>query len=250
MKNITRHLLPIALLLSLSATPVCNASTSFADMSADEITALLAREDAMKSTPSVSAKDTVTDSGLVILPVSVSASDLISKVYGIASPDLPKDECIREVQNRLRLTPSDEDGTIWLESESGYGVNYYGIIPSVSAMARYDGDNPGIAGNGAVDFGYFFLFPYSGAGKREAIRDQTDFCGSLLQEMADIGLPMDLNTATDDLFEAVGQYDNSLVVVRLLDDASGDHDGRFILILSVEPDAFSPADDIMAENLR
>lgn len=250
MKNITRHLLPIALLLSLSATPVCEASTSFADMSADEITALLARDDAMKNAPSVSAKDTVTDSGLVLLPVSVSAADLISKVYGIASPTLSKEECIREAQTRLGLTPSDDNGTIWLESESGYGVEYYGMLPAVSAMARYDGGNADGIKDGAADFGYFFLFPYSGSGKREAIRDQTDFCGSLLQEMADIGLPMDLNTATDDLFEAVGQYDKSLVVVRLLDDSSGERDGRFILILSIEPDAFSPADDIMAESLQ
>ena len=65
--------------------------------------------------------------------------------------------------------------------------------------------------------------------------------------MADIGLPMDLNTATDDLFEAVGDYNGSFVDVRLLDEKNEGGDGRFILILSVEPGAFTAADDIVAE---
>ena len=44
----------------------------------------------------------------------------------------------------------------------------------------------------------------------------------------------------------MGDYQGSLVDVRLLDDRNSDGSGRYILILSVEPNAFTAADDVAA----
>ncbi|WP_290383722.1 hypothetical protein, partial [uncultured Duncaniella sp.] len=199
----------------------------------EEVSALLSQAGQAAGHASVSAKDTA----VVLLPVELTAEDLVSKVYGVVDPGVSKDECVRKSCELLRLTPEDDSGALWLETAGGYGVNYYGMIPDVSAMARF-GDEK------VSDFGYFFLFPYSAGDRQSGIRGQTDFCASLLQEMTDIGLSMDLNTETDDLFEAVGDYKGSFVDIRLLDDRKENGSGRYILILSVEPGAFTPADDI------
>lgn len=177
----------------------------------------------------------------------LTAEDMVGKVYGVVDPSVSRTECVRRTRDVLRLTPQEDNGALWLESAAGYAVNYYGMIPDVSAMVRFHSQS----GDASVaDYGFFFLFPYSGATKHDTVSRQADFCGALLQEMADMGLPLDLNTNTPDLFEAIGEYNGSLVNVRLLDDAAGAGTGRYVLILSVEPGAFSPEDHLaaLAEN--
>lgn len=238
MRHFGRHLLTLALLAGFCLT---SAAVSFSAMTVEEVSALLSQAGQAAGHASVSAKDTAGSAGaVVLLPVELTAEDLVTKVYGVVDPGVSKDECVRKSRELLRLTPEDDSGALWLETAGGYGVNYYGMIPDVSAMARF--------GNEKVsDFGYFFLFPYSAGDRQSGIREQTDFCSSLLQEMTDIGLSMDLNTETDDLFEAVGDYKGSFVDIRLLDDRKDNGSGRYILILSVEPGAFTPADDVMAD---
>ena len=231
-----------AIMLLSVAGSVCAAS-SFSTMSVDEVSALLSRFDNEAVSDAASAKDAaVSDTtAIMILPVRLTAEDMVAKVYGVVDPESSKEECVARVRRALRLTPEEDEGVLWLERDGGYGINYYGLVPDVSAMARFENGDQSVS-----DFGYFFIFPYSEGAKSRSIREQTDFCSSLLQEMYDIGLPMDLNTATDDLFEAVGDYKGSLVDVRLLDDKHQDGNGRYILILSIEPKAFTPADNDMA----
>lgn len=242
MKHLGRYILTIAILLAALAT--ARGDNTFSTMTSAEISALLDRIPAAADAgpQAVPAKGTVMPAdSMTPLPVDVTALEMLTKVYGCISPRVSKHECVDSSRRIIRLTPLDDNGTLWLDTDGGYRLNYYGLVPDVSAMARFDGDNESLS-----DFGYFFLFPYAGSSRRDGMKKQTDFCGTLLQEMADMGLPMDLNTATDDLFEAVGDYQGSLVDVRLLDDRNSDGSGRYILILSVEPNAFTAADDVAA----
>lgn len=243
MGDFGKHILTIAIVLSSVGS--CFAGTSLSAMTVDEVTALLAHAGQQTDNGTVSAKDTVAETqDMILLPVSVTAEDMLNKLFGVVDPGVSKDECVSQSRRVLRLTPEEEDGVLWLESDGGYGLNYYGMFPAVSAMARYGDGNDG--GN-VNDFGYFFLFPYSSASKQKVIGDQADFCGCLLQEMADMGLALDLYTATDDLFEAVCDYEGNFVNIRLLDDKYAAGAGRFILILSIEPGAFTAVDYLMAE---
>lgn len=229
-----------ALLLGTALT--AQAATSFSTMSVEEVSALLAQAKDASDHTAASAKDAAASASEepVLLPVSLTAEDMVSKVYGVLDTGLDKQGCVSEARRLLRLTPEEDHGALWLETDGGYSVNYYGMVPEVSAIARFGDDK-------VSDYGFFFLFPYGSGDKHSSIRRQADFCGSLLQEMADIGLLMDLNTATDDLFEAVGDYKGNFVDVRLLDEKGEGDSGRYILILSVEPGAFTAADDIVAD---
>lgn len=224
------------MLLMLLMLPIEVSAASFSTMSVEEVSTLLSQA----VSGAVSAKDAAAESSHgIALPVALTAEDMITKVYGIVDCAASRDECVAQARRRLGLEPSDDNGALWLETADGYGVDYYGMRPDVAAMAQY-------AGNKLSDFGFFFLFPYSSETKKCRIGDQAEFCGSLLQEMTDIGLAMDLNTATDDLFEAVGDWKGNFVDVRLLDEKGDGQSGRYILILSVEPNAFTPADEIAA----
>lgn len=242
-----RYILMIA--AALFSPCIAVGAASFSAMSVEEVSSLLAQGEAAAAEAATAkvAATVVGDASAhrdVLLPVSLTAIDMVSKIFGVIPPEVSKDECVRQSQKLLCLTPEDDCGALWLETGSGYGVDYYGMSPEVSAMARFADNAAEAAGeeagvnSGPYDFGFFFLFPYTSATRQQTIRDQADFCGSLLQEMADSGLAMDLDTATDDLFEAVGDYRGSLVDVRLLDERQDAGDGRYILILSVEPHAF------------
>lgn len=212
-------------------------AVSFSDMSAEEISALLA--DAPDS--SSAAKATVApEHAIMALPVEVTAEDLVTKIYGVIDPSVSKHECSNQAFRVLRLRPQEDNAALWLETSDGYGISYYGMQPEVSAMARFGNET-------LSDFCFFFLFPYKEDSKRECTRRQADFCGSLLQEMHDIGIPMGRDSLSDDLFEASGSYKGNFVAVRLMEEQTADNEGRFILILSVEPGGFLPVDDIYAE---
>lgn len=240
------------MLIVFASVDISLAGISLSAMSVGEVSALLAQCERLcerqTGNGTVSAMDTVTVAqDMTLHPMPVTAEDMLNKLFGVVDPGVSKDECVSHSRRVLRLTPVEEDGILWLDSDSGYALNYYGMFPSVSAMARYGGEE---SDGGVSDFGYFFLFPYSSMSKLEAIRDQADFCGCLLQEMFDMGLPFDLYTATDDLFEAVCDYKGSLVDIRLLDEKQSNDGGRYILILSIEPEAFTAADDLVADELR
>lgn len=228
-----RQILILAAIALAALAAVASArAEGFSTMGVEEISSLIDAQEASASV-AVSAKESASDR---CGKVSLTAGDMVSKVYGVIDPDVHKEECVRQARKVLGLTPQEDSDALWLESADGFVVDYYGMRPQVSAMARYD---DGAERAGVADYGYFFLFPYTSDTKAHSINSQSEFCGSLLQEMYDNGLALDLNTATDDLFEAVGEHNDSLVDVRLLDDKQAAGDGRFILILSVEPYAFT-----------
>ncbi len=170
-------------------------------------------------------------------PVELTAHDLMTKVYGVVDSSLSEDECRRSVRSCLALEPQEDQSALWLDSADGYGVNYRGMQPEVSAMARYE--------NGELsDYCFFFLFPMDEKDTRFGERsEQCEFCGSLLQEMHDMGMTAGADRLTDDLFNVIGEYEGNLVDVRLIGDAGSD---RYILIVGVEPGAFTEADNLAA----
>lgn len=173
------------------------------------------------------------------LPVKVSAADLLTKVYGVVSPTLTKPLVRKEAGRLMNMVPVEDEMGLWLETADGYGVSYSGMTPDVSAMAQFEDDH-------VKDFAFFFLFPYSRNGRSDANDRQADFCGSLLQEMNDIGADMDVNTLSDALFEISGRYADNFVEMRLVEDtvadAAGKDNGRFIVIITVEPDGYRDGD--------
>lgn len=173
-------------------------------------------------------------------PVDVNARDLITKVYGLVDSQCSRGECIDAVRNRISLTPTEEEGDLWLDSKDGYQLRYGGHMPEMSGMARFD-DRDSIA-----EYCYFFVFPYARGSRDDSVRDQADFTGMLLQEMQDMGMPIGANPMTDDLMEVIGNYEGSDIDVRLLDQASAPipddvmagaspEEGRFILMFIVTP---------------
>ena len=162
--------------------------------------------------------------------VNVDGADLIEKVYGVESYQNGKDRIISAAHKATALTPSEEDGTYWLESEDGYHLAYNGMAPKVSAMAKFDGED------NVEEFGYFFVFPYNSDTHATATGDQAAFCGSLLQEFNDMGLDMGVNEASADLFEVLADNDATSVNARLINDVADNGDGRYILFLVVNPE--------------
>lgn len=174
------------------------------------------------------------------IPLNVTAEDFVTKVYALFSPDHSKHELCEDCENILRLMPSEDNMGLWLDSTDGYQLNYYGqVIPSVSAMANVENDS-------VTKFGFFFLFPYNDGNHEEMNHQQALFCGSLLQEMQDIGAVMGVDAATDALFEATGDYNGNFVDFRLLEEETGTSTGRYVLYLSVEPHAFTASDSLAA----
>ncbi len=162
------------------------------------------------------------------VPVNVTAEDFITKVYGVFSPERSKAELCADCANVLNLMPEEDQMGLWLDGSDGYQLNYYGqTIPDVSAMATIERDS--VAG-----FGFFFLFPYETTTKDEMNARQAAFCGSLLQEMQDIGVVLDENQMADALFEVSGDYKGSMVDVRLIDEDKADGTGRYVLYLKVD----------------
>ncbi len=166
--------------------------------------------------------------------VTVNADDLVTKVYGLLSTNLTKSATKSEAARLLHVTPSDEEGVLWLDSETGYGLNYDGMTPEVSAMARFfdpeTADTTNIAKAKVNDFGFFFLFPYEEASKECVNRNQAEFCSALLTELKDMGVALGVNTASTDLFEVLGNYNGNNIDMRLFDEGT-----RYVLMVAVEP---------------
>ena len=175
-------------------------------------------------------------------PLELTARDFVTKVYGVLDSTLSTRSEICRASEGMNLAPSADSLGLWLETGDGYSVSYYGMTPDVTAMAQFEGD-----------FGFFFLFPYQQGERENANARQSEFCGALLQEMSDIGLVMGLDPLADTLFDAVGSYGANFVEMSLIEETAGSSDtapatsaGRFIVTLTVRPNAYQPSDNLAA----
>ena len=226
-------------------------AVSFSEMSAAQVASLLAESPAASrgnADPAAKAAAASRSASAV----TVTADDLITKVYGLVDPASTRKECIRETERLILLTPKEDQGALWLDPADGYVVDYYGMRPDCSAMARFDGQKDE---SQVSDYCFFFLFPYEAERRVDTEERQIEFCGTLLQEISDIGAQMGVNYLSEDVFEAIGDYKGHLVDIRLLNETEPAMDpeaddsaanGRYILMLSVEPNAYTAADELTA----
>ena len=227
----------LTLLLAAAGINSLSAASFFSELSVDEVSSVIDAAASAKEAAMMSEQTTSPDT------IDLTVQDMVMKVYGVLDNCNSMKEC-KNSAHLLNLTPEEEDNVLWLETAGGYNVDYYGRNPDVSALAHF--------GNGpeqpVSDYGYFFLFPYSDNSDPHQAESQIDFTTLLLQEMHDVGIPMAMceTDAPEALFAAVGDYDGKLVDVRLLNDQKSDGAGRYILILSIEPNAYSAADSELA----
>ena len=165
---------------------------------------------------------------VVAVPLKVTAIDLITKVYGIADPKMNLSETQAYASKHLGTQPELDGNDLWMESEGGYALSYYGMEPQVEAVAQYD--------NNSLDgFGFFFLFPYQAEARAEANRNQCEFCSTLLQELHDMGLPLMEVPVSDATFEVDGDFAGNDFKVRLVEESENAAGGRFIVVVQVDP---------------
>ncbi|MDE7159728.1 MAG: hypothetical protein K2O24_02620 [Muribaculaceae bacterium] len=179
-----------------------------------------------------------------VAPVAVTASDLITKVYGVVSPDLKPADMTRQVESATDLRPEMEEGNLWLDCEDGFELSYSDMTPDVMAVACFESDS-------LTNYAYFFLFPYD-EGSRDCVNmDQARFCGCLLQELHDMGLRMgsDAGVSPEDgtLFNAVCVHGDSLVDITL-EEHTTDEGGRFVVTLNVAPKGNTDENIVWAMN--
>lgn len=171
--------------------------------------------------------------------IELTAEDLVTKAYGVLDTDMSQSQAI-EFFDVMNLVPSEDNSRLWLDSIDGYVISYYGMTPMVSACARFTEES-------ISDYSFFFLFPYvSNTDKETANSNQCEFCTTLLQELHDMGADMKANASSDLLFDTTGYYGYSNLNISLIDEGLTDNSGQYIVILEVEPNSFSPADNLIA----
>ena len=200
-------------------------SATLSEMTAAEIISLL---------PEASAATAAADNGQEA--IKVSGHDLVTKAYGTIPAVNSREATIDLSSEVMNMIPTQEENYLWLDSTDGYSISYNGMTPDVSALVRLQNDS-------ISDYGFFFLFPYAGEDKKCVTAEQVDFSKTMLQEFQDMGLDLGANPYTSDLFEVNGDYTDNFVALRLIDDSEGE---RYILMLSVEPNALSEADSLAA----
>lgn len=221
-----RRIAAIFTVLMLAAGGFSVTATTFADMRLAEVSALLSSVPARASAAPAAKEGVAPGSGSPTGYVAVNAHDLMTKVYGFIQDGCTRSDCIADARKTVNLTPDTEGADLWLDSDDGYRLSYDGMAPDVSAMARMALDNDSVR-----EYCFFFLFPYHGeTAKEQATRSQADFSGALLQEMADMEIPLGADANTDDLFDVEGGYLGRQVNVRLMDDLDSE---RYILMLAV-----------------
>ncbi len=179
---------------------------------------------ALLSPAAAAVANTISADARKRMPVEVNASDLLSKVYGVAECQLDSAACIGKVVDLTGMTPVADEYGHWLDSVDGFRLNYYGLTPEVSSMARF---NDG----GVGEFAFFFIFPYGEGERAWANRRQAEFCGLLLQELHDLGLDVDAEAAglPSAYFTLNTRRDGRPVDILLREDTD-----RFVLALHVE----------------
>lgn len=194
------------------------------------------------------------------MPLELTAHDFITKVYGFADNKGDKARIVAESRQHTGAEPVADEFGLWLNPENGYSISYYGMCPYVEALATFDEDT-------LSSYGFFFIFPYSAGERDNANHEQSRFCGSLLQEIYDIGIQMAVTDLTDALFHTIGYTDGNCLDIRLVEEVASpdgseysdkmsaccemaavtsDSHGRFVVILNVEPDAGTEADELVA----
>lgn len=186
------------------------------------------------------SQDYTTVANMQTKPVNASALDLVNKVYGAVDPELCRADLIKETKNQVNMEPEEDEGVLWLDGEDGYIISYQGMTPDVSACAHFEGDSDS---DKVADYSYFFLFPYRDSKQVQATEEQCRFCETLLKEMARSGMQLWNNLASTDLFEVVGNYNDKYVNLKLIDEAGDPKEGQYLLIMQVEPRAFTPTDN-------
>lgn len=223
----------MVLIIMMAAASFIAAASSFSNMSAEELIMLLnSSRTATTGAATLSAKKSVSD---VPKAIEVDARDMITKVFGVAGNATTRRDCMDATRNAISITPNDEDGNLWLDSDNGYRLSYSGMTPDVSAIARFN------ATDSIDEFCYFFLFPYNTGNKPDINRAQSDFAGTLLQELNDITDDIGADSLTPNLFDVNGRYAGNMIDVRLVDDSR-----RYILMFIIQPSAYTSADDIAA----
>lgn len=164
------------------------------------------------------------------VPIDITATDLVSKVYGVLDPTLDKETLEKEAGRIMLLVPVEDEGKLWLDSAGGYVLRYCGMQPEVSACAAYDE-----GGKKLSDYTYFFMFPYKMSDRKRVNEAQCEFCETLLKEMRAAGMNPGSNVLTDDLFEVEGNYGNKNVNVRLMNDIRSLDSGEYLVIMEVVP---------------
>lgn len=203
--------------LSMATSSEATASTSLSEMTAAEIISLLPESDASEKSENLGNKDMI----------QVSGRDLLTKAYGTIAAVNSSEGAIRMAAEEMNLTPSRENDYLWVDSSEGYNLEYKGMSPDVSALVRLENDS-------ISDYGFFFLFPYA-----DSTEDQAKFSLAMLEDFEKIGVDLGANAYTSDMFEVSGDYSDNYLAMRLIDDTEGE---RYILFLSVEPNAISEAD--------
>lgn len=167
-------------------------------------------------------------------PIRVSASDLISKAYGMVDPTLPLEQFKEAVKRDIHLTPTTDEYGMWLETADGFSLIYGGQAPEVVAKAAFKGSD-------LSDFAYFFIFPYASAKRESADVAQSEFSTRLLNDLHTLGLPMvgSSTMVADAIFIAGAESDEGSLAVRLDEEKSTDGSGRFVLMVSIEPAVFT-----------
>lgn len=219
----------ISLLLSGVGATAQASTTPLSEMTAAEIISLVP----------VSAQNVKNDAAqnLNSSTLNVSGEDLLTKAYGKISSVNSREGAIAETEDLIKLVPSEEEDILWLDSSAGYNVEYKGMTPDVSALVRLENDS-------ISDYGFFFLFPYSDLQKNDANNEQKEFSLAMLQDFEKLGADMGANAYTSDLFEVNGDYSHNYLAMRLIDDTEGE---RYILFLSVEPNAITDADKVAVD---
>lgn len=174
------------------------------------------------------------------VPVTVSAVDMVTKPYGLLDAGLSQAQAISAIKKNWHITPQQEESGIWLDHDCGYAISYNGMTPSVCAVAAFDQ-------YGAKSYSYFFMFPYTPENRPQAVADQSEFSGCLLQEMHDFGLLIGVPDSSDAIYEAVGSYAGHHIDIRLTDDPTVCDNGCFVVSLAVTPEVYNIHDFIVAE---
>lgn len=177
-------------------------------------------------------------------PLQLTAMDMVTKAFGLLDPSMGEKEAVETMSREWNVTPQNDSTGWWMDASDGYSIDYYGMNPEVCAVANM-GDSA------IVNYTYFFLFPYTEECREEAVRNQSAFCGCLLQEMHDFGLLVGVPDSTDAIFECVGSYGGHHIDVRLTDDPkTGEEGGKgcFVVAVAVTPAVYNVNDYILAAN--
>lgn len=153
-------------------------------------------------------------------PLTLTALDFITKIYGMESPDSARDCILSRVVHSSGINPRQDQSEYRLGPDSGYSVNYYGQQPDVEAIAKFDGDS-------VEYYGFFFIFPYDAGKRYKAMVEQVLFCTTLLQEIYDIGMQTVAYTNTDGIFETQSSYQGKDITLKLIEETRQPQSSEF-----------------------